>query len=175
VIKTLDVTGPSEGPYYAAHVIQVAFSPTEPLLVSADKDSRIIFWNSQTWEREKSLPVDGLVHLLAVSRDGSRLVAVLADGGLLLYDINEARILAERQADSDHLGVNCLVASHTEESNLFATGDEDGTVTLWDHDLEVVETLSAGAPVRCASFSYDDSRLAVGTDTTHAILVWEKS
>ncbi len=166
----------------------LAFHPDGDRLVSAGEDGTVRIWFAETGHELlfiKGFP--GVEPRVGFSPDGRRLSAVnwdlnyAEDGGVL--SVAEIRILdgspTEARSKSPLLvlrghreGVICLAFGPDHRS--LASGDDGGTVRLWDLASERVMAVLKGhdAPVTRVAFTPDGSRLASATEQG-VIKLWD--
>merc|ERR1712130_405577 len=110
------------------------FHPTEPLIVSGDLDGVIKAWKfNEDTRDEPELQLEKAVHGdsirgVAFSPSGARLFSIGTDLQLLISDVETGQPIMSLQ-EAFEASPYCI--SSTNE-NIIATGDEDGTVRLFD-------------------------------------------
>jgi WD40 repeat protein/tRNA A-37 threonylcarbamoyl transferase component Bud32 len=119
-----DLEGPKES------ALQVAFSPTDPLLASATQDGHVFVWDLESGQRRSFSPSSNFLSSIAFSPDGSRLVAAGPDVQVHVCELHadECRHL---RGHSD--GVSQVQFSP--DGRFIASASRDGSVRLWYDDL----------------------------------------
>lgn len=101
-------------------------SPDSQTLITAYDGRRLEFWNTQTWERTKFLPINGAVREISYSLDGSYFAIGFEDGRIQIWNARKKFLLADL---SGHVGLTSLAFSPS--SDLLASSSENGTIRLW--------------------------------------------
>ncbi len=104
-----------------------AFSPDNQTLVTAFDGRRLEFWDTQTWERTKFLPLDGAVQEIAYSSDGGYFAIGFEDGRIQIWNARTKLLLADLPG---HEGLTSLAFSPFGDQ--LASSSENGTIRLWD-------------------------------------------
>jgi WD40 repeat protein/predicted Ser/Thr protein kinase len=150
---------------------RVTFHPRLPRLATGADDCAIIVWSAdkarvlRRWQPYK-IWVTGLAYspdgrLLASTCGGSRVDDAATDHSIHLWDPEEGT-LRKRLPRPPHIGVRALAFDPT--GRRLASGDEGGTVILWDVESGKIlrrENL-ANSDVRSAVFVNDGRNLIVG-------------
>lgn len=131
--------------------------------------AEVYLWQRNPLQSEprRVLEMDDLPARMALSADHRWLATFNQRFGnpqqdaLLLWDLNETQ--SEPQQLGNEMGVVTALAFHP-QSNQLATGELDGTVTLWDlpeaQDGRVV--LQSGGPILALAYDPDGRYLAIG-------------
>lgn len=120
-VRTL--TGPD------AKLANVAFSPDGRLLAAtSDLTERIPVWDVASGELERTLVGHGdTVHAVSFAPDG-RLLSASWDGTARIWDVTSGEVIDRLP----HPGEFALVAVASPDGRDIVTGDESGTLTIWD-------------------------------------------
>jgi YVTN family beta-propeller protein len=153
----------------ASEAYWVAFSPDGQKLYAASSEDTLTVIDAATGKRLSTINgLSNTVDGLAVSPDG-RFLAVCQKVKLSVWFADGSRKLWESKADPERC------ASFSPDGKWIATGDQDGTVSLWEVASagRVRRTLrSHTAAVAGVSFHPDGSRL-VSCGFDGKIKVWE--
>jgi WD40 repeat protein len=153
----------------AADAYWLVYSPDGQKLYAASQAKTTTVLDSATGERLST--IDGLVNVvdgLAISPDG-RLLAICQKVKLTVWFADGSRKLWETRANPERC------AAFSPDGKWIATGDQDGTVSLWEVASagRVRRTLSGHtASVSGVNFHPDGSRL-VSCSFDGQIKVWE--
>jgi WD40 repeat protein/tRNA A-37 threonylcarbamoyl transferase component Bud32 len=158
-----------EGSYYC----QVAFSPTEPLLVfatdngrvSADNQSSLHLWNTATRRMVAQWPLDGMCLGLALSMDGRTLLTSTSygtKGRMTLWRVPDGTMLASYPVDQPPLGPQASAFATTPDLQLVAYGSPEGRIHILDlhSGNELWSAQASKLRVTALAFSPDGRRLA---------------
>jgi WD40 repeat protein/predicted Ser/Thr protein kinase len=172
-------TGPDDTlPVLRGHknyVYPVAYTPDGHLIASGSWDGSVRLWDAATGQAVADLPQGGYVRALALSPDGTRLVAQ-GDGtdGLRVWEVTSRRHLATYKTadtklwavayrpDGAHIAV--LGTGHVIEILDAATGKQVTTVDAGRLELWAARRAVAYSP---------DGRLLVGPYEGHQVGLWE--
>jgi hypothetical protein len=158
-------------------VLAVAFSPRDRVLVSGGSDRTLKVWDLRTGTVTSTIgPHAGKVEALAFSPDGRRVAAVTevgdgTPGEVMLWELDGARRSVEFRGHED--GVNCVAFSP--DGAILATGDQKGTIRLWDVATATSRGVIAkahGDSVRALAFTPDGQSLVSGS-WDHRAKLWE--
>ena len=141
---------------------------------SAGDDHRIVVWDLATGRPvgpalpQKEAPLDG-----AFSRDGARLAVLDAGGGVCVWDVPAARLLA----GPVHTGLEVRVIGFNEEGDQFVLTGADGTAERRKTQTAELIASSPGPPLGRARMQYvsPDKRLAVTTNDAGVAFIVENA
>jgi WD40 repeat protein/serine/threonine protein kinase/class 3 adenylate cyclase len=177
--------------------IVVAATRTGRMLVAGDQAGRVVLWRPAAptaWPRPSDaraglVDVGGAVRSLAFSSDGSHVLVGTGPAGTESVSVVDRSSTLQTGRGLVVLATDSVQVVETVESEqtihavaaspvgpTFASGDLDGTVTVWQlrgDELERRADLEAGAPVTALAFSPDGHRLAAGTAVKNLVLTWE--
>lgn len=149
------------------------------LLAAADQEGRVTFWDVQQ-EKQEGAPLETgrPLRCLVFSPDGSRLATghpAVADGldaTLLVWDLSTREL--RQQLGTRTRTANTIAWSDNGKADLIAAGFDDGTVRLWDGSTYAQrDWLTAGGRICILAFSPDGEKLAAGTASNNAVVVWD--
>jgi WD40 repeat protein len=151
-----------------SYVTGAAFTPDNLQVATSGKDGKVILWNVQTGEKRAELVNPATVLGIAISPDGSKLVAGL-DGraSTTVWDLTTRIKIGEL----DQVG-NVNAVTFSQDGKWVATGDNLGVINIWN-----AQDFTAGQPVRILQlnskvldmlFSPDRHWLVVGSSDGYA-------
>lgn len=144
----------------AGIIWDIAFSPEGQVLASAQGDDTVRLWRGSDLSPLGQLKMSGQVNSVAISPDGQRLAAGVAesDGGVVyLWDLATASVVRLWKAES--ISVGSLAFSP--DGSILATGAVDRTIRLWRvADGSLIRQLSL--PGQSLSLTYMPSGGALG-------------
>ena len=140
--------GKQKGPAldHGVGVSSVAFSPNGQRIVSGGKDGKVRLWDIESG-KQKGPALDHVVGVssVAFSPNGQRIVSGGEDGSVRLWDIESGetisrplryelwwRSLLNMRLFNKYERGAVLSVAFSRDGNYIASGDEDGTVRLWD-------------------------------------------
>ena len=164
---------------HASAVLDLAFHPFQPILVSGSGDCSIKLFKTTTGvNRAFSVMQDAhAVNSLAFHPSGDFLLAGTADAALRVYDMETHSCFISADTDNFHTsGINSV--AYDNSANLYVTGSSDGSIKVWDGaNATVVNTIAgghSGAPVTSVQLSSNGRYLlSSGLDST--VRLWEVS
>jgi len=160
-------------PGSSGDVRSVAFSPDGKTFASGNDDGTVRLWDVATHQQIGS-PLNGsggVVYSVAFSPDGKTLASATGVTGLSALGVATVRLWdvdSQQQLGSPLTGLAGAVYSVTfsPDGKIFASGNADGTVRLWDvaTSRQQIGSPLAGpvGPVRSVAFSPDGKTLASG-------------
>ncbi len=158
-------------------VTDLAFHPTEPLLVSNSLDRSVIVWDLETGTARYTLPIAESAFTVAISADGTHLVAGYNSGAIASWrfaDLHDN--IFDPQILSGHTDRVTALAFHP-STMMLASGSRDHTIRLWDGltSQMIGEPLAGHTDgVLDLAFHPDGTRLASSSrDTT--IQLWSRT
>ncbi len=149
----------------------LTFSPMHNLVASASKRGPIRLWSYETKrEHRQILPGDSECRSVAISPDGTELVAGFSNGTIRFWNVETG----EQIGGSLTHGSDVLSIAFSADGLILATAGSDGSIMLWDvperHTLRII--LGHSAAIDALTFSPNAETLAsVSRDTT--IKLWD--
>jgi WD40 repeat protein len=146
----------------------IAFAPDSRQVATSDKDGKVILWDVQTGEKKAELVNASAVLGIAISPDGSKLVAGL-DGpaSTTVWDLTTKTKIAEL----GQVG-NVNAVQFSQDGAWVAAGDNLGVIKIWNAQdfsiKEPVRTLQLNSKVLNLLFSPDRRWLVVGSSDGYA-------
>uniref|UniRef100_H2ZRM7 WD repeat domain 55 n=1 Tax=Latimeria chalumnae TaxID=7897 RepID=H2ZRM7_LATCH len=118
---------------FEAIVNTIAFHPTREVLAAGDLDGDVYVYsyspveggNQELWSSGHHLKS---CREVAFSHDGQKLFTVSKDKSVHLLDVEEGKLI-KRFSKAHSTAINSLLLI---DENLFATGDDNGTLKVWD-------------------------------------------
>jgi WD40 repeat protein/tRNA A-37 threonylcarbamoyl transferase component Bud32 len=151
-------------------VSAVRFSPTGHLMVSGGKSGKVIFWDTDTWERcgEVTYGAGAEVSVVEFSGDGSLLAIGGENGRLAIYRVEDR----QKIYDETVLAGRIFDLAWTGETNQVAVGGEGAMMSIVDpmthqHRQRLLEispegrALSAGHPEEISALVYLPGRKVI--------------
>ncbi|MCY7394480.1 MAG: hypothetical protein LH647_24170, partial [Leptolyngbyaceae cyanobacterium CAN_BIN12] len=156
---------------YASFMLDVAFSPTDPLLASASADHTIKLWNLKTHQCVNILRGHcQWVGSVVFSPDGKLLVSTSFDHTVKLWDVATGACLKTLTGHTHWVWSAAFNANGTQ----LATSSSDHGIRLWDtatgHCIMILDCPSSN--VLSVAFSPCDRILASGDDDC-TIKLWD--
>lgn len=151
----------------------VAASPLGPMAATAGHDGQIRLWNTQTWQRDQTMPFQphhNAVSALAFHPSRRVLASGDSNGYAVQVDLTSGRFM---KLTGHAKEVSRIVYSR--DGKQIATGSWDGTVRLFSATTGLPQhTLEHGAWVRWLTFSADGSQIATAC-TDGVLRLWNGS
>jgi WD40 repeat protein len=150
----------------------LAVSPNESILATANVDGTIGLWNAASWESMTSLLQGHTDWVLCVlfSKDAKYLFSAGRDRRILAWDFQTKAI--DYELTGHKAWVECLALSS--DGTLLASGDWLGTIKIWNLPRkECVATISAHEDaILSVVFSPDDRILVSGAQDSKPLKIW---
>jgi WD40 repeat protein len=145
-----------------------AYSPDGRYVVSGADD--ILLWDAATHAELARLEYPSVVWSLAFSPDGHWLVSTHGDGAVLLWDVEERRLVA----DFNEHGRSVRAVAYSPDGKRIASASEDRSIIVWDAESLRKEAVLLGHNTRltAAAFAPDGTRLA-SCDQGGYVKVWD--
>lgn len=153
-------------------VRDVAFSPDNTLVASANGDNTVQLWNVQTRQQQAVLyGHNGIVYAVDFSPDGRLLASAGDDGTIRLWDTASGQAVNILEG---HSGSGVRSLDFTPDGRWLASGGEDHTITLWDAASGVSQNVLnfPGERVLSVAFSPDGRLLASAGGQDGRIILW---
>lgn len=174
------LTGGDGGPVVLQHsergwIRRVAYHPLQQIIASASGDT-IKIWKLPQSGNEQIIRLKASsekIRDLAFSPDGKLLASASDDRTINFWDTKTGNFLTKL---SHHERVWALAFSRSH--GLFASGDADGKVLLWDlseMSQGPVDSLSSASAVRCLAFSNADEPLLACGHEDGSLVLWQLS
>lgn len=150
----------------------IAFHPTQPLMVAAYRNSRVILWDLE--KRTKVRTIDRAHASFATdvvfSKDGSRFFSVGFDSVLNVYDTETCERLSQY---GGHLSRIYRIERHPEK-DIVVTASQDGTAKVWDLETghELFSLAGHAGGVMGATFSPDATQIATAS-SDGTVRLWD--
>ena len=160
----------AQGTGHSGAVNDTAWQPSGLRFATCGDDGKIIIWNSETMEPERSLEGhDGSVLSVDYSSDGRWLVSGGSDATVILWDGESGRRIRVFTGYTDYVRSVVFSADNT----LIASGCDDGSVIVWDTETgaQTAYFLEHTDYVRSVDFHPDGVRVASGSDDG-TVMIW---
>ena len=154
-------------------VTSLASSPTGKHVVTTNTSGRVsLRGEAGGWRIERRLEFPGYARSVAFSPDGRALAAAGLAPQICLWDMRAPNREPVRSIVLPIGQARCVMFS-PDGQLLAVTTDLDGTIVVWDLDIERERmVLRSPSPVRSAAFSPDGRWLATGGRDDRSILLW---
>lgn len=153
-------------------VTSVIFSGEGDRLWSALSDGTISEWDLVSrHERVVGRYPDGLT-AMEMSADRSLMAVLTEEGKVLLRNLTTPGDQLVLENGSSRFTAHRFLP----RGNMLATGDGEGTITIWNTSGKMVETIAEAHPgaIRCIACNYDDEQMATA-DVSGEIRLWSVS
>ncbi len=153
-------------------VLGAAFRPPDDTqLVTSCGDGTIVFWDARTGERQGQIPKGShthMVHDIAVSPDGARILTASHNGVAELWDFDSRKLLATFRHGTHVVSIDFF------SDDRIVTGDSAGNVLLWSIEKALADedrTLDHAAEEHIAGWRHRGTvhRLRVSADRTRIL------
>ena len=150
----------------------VSFSPDGERIASINSDDSVSTWNIDTGRRIQTFE-DQKVKLVSFSPNGKKIatVNVFAEPTVHLYNVNTGKLLQTLSQPVDIWSV-----AFSPDGKRIATGDNNGTIRLWDtHTGQHLRTLRGhGNSIQVQSLAFSpDGAILASSDEAGKVLLWE--
>ena len=175
VIQIFSLKNPTLAPTlltgHSGVVLSLAFVPGTNELYSVGADKQLILWQTMAGTF-KVLSDSILIRSIIVSPNGNYLVAGTEKEQLIVMDRknNKSSILYHDKGNP----VLCL--AYNNNGSLLVSGDNEGTLTIWDMDRKNIKTVLSGHSARIFDVEFSpDNRKIASCSTDGTALMWETS
>ncbi|KAF7322514.1 WD-domain-containing protein [Mycena chlorophos] len=140
-------------------------------------EHRMLVYDLDSKRIESSLPFEGELTSLSVSRDSHCALVNSSPDDIQLWDLHASRLVRRYtgQRQSTDIIRSCFGGI---ENNFIVSGSEDGNVYIWHRDtgvlLEVLEGHGAGS-VNCVAWNPRNDRMFASCSDDHSIRIWESA
>lgn len=100
-------------------------------IISGHFDKKIRFWDTKTEASANEVLLDGRITSLAISNDGSYLLAAVRDDTLRQLDLRMNQVVRTYLADGFKIGCDWTRAVFSPDTQYVAAGSSDGSVHIW--------------------------------------------
>lgn len=148
----------------------VAFSKDGKILAAGDRRKKVVLYNTETWKKSAVMKVGFKINGIALNQNGSLLVIVGEDGGALLWNVTENKLVKKLNIKQE-----VLTVAFSPDNVHFATGGRDNWVTIWNSTGMTVKFLAGhNNNVRTVAYSPDGKYLVSGSDDNEKpFILWE--
>lgn len=167
-------------------VLDLSFSPDGRWLVSGGADKTLKFWRVDDGQlnRYLSLESPNAITGVAFSRDGSLLATSatakdkVSNNGITVWEISEASssgIIKPKmkfQTTQGHEGSVLTVAINPTDSEIIASGGEDGKINLWNASGQLIKTLNENSDAITKLAFSDDGLFLASSSSDGTIKIW---
>lgn len=155
---------------WASHL---TMSPDGETFASVDENGKIHIWDVDTGKHRKHLENTVNVRRMNYSRDGNTLSVLGENGSVLLLDTESWEAKHEIKEVIDHTQNRILHVSMNSTNFLIASGNRDGTVSIYDPFGSEPKEMSVthGDMVFWVTFNHDGTRLA--SRSREYIRIWD--
>jgi WD40 repeat protein len=149
----------------------LACSPDGALLATGSLHSTVKLWDLVSHQEQLTLPEQASVKAVSFADAGQKLIVANGQGSVTLWD------RASQQPTKIHDGGEnpLLSLATTADGRRVLAGSIDGTVNLWDLDVDRTPTTleKDGMFIKAVAFSQDGSRIAFASNSDFSVRVWE--
>lgn len=101
------------------------------IIISGHFDKKIRFWDTRNEASANEVLLDGRITSLAISTDGSYLLAAVRDDTLRQLDLRHNQVVRTYLADGFKVGCDWTRAVFSPDAQYVAAGSSDGSVYVW--------------------------------------------
>ena len=150
----------------------VSFSPNGERIAAINADNSVSTWNINTGRRIRTFE-DEQIKLVSFSPNGKKIatVSVFAEPAVHLYNVNTGELLQTLSNPVDIWSV-----AFSPDGNRIATGDNNGTIRLWNtHTGKHLRTLRGhGNSIQVQSLAFSpDGAILASADNVGKVVLWE--
>lgn len=153
----------------------VTGSTDSGIIISGHFDKKIRFWDTRNEGSANEINLEGRITSLAISNDGSYLLAAVRDDTLRQLDLRQKQVVRTFLADGFKIGCDWTRAAFSPDNQYVAAGSNDGSVYIWNSttgkaDKILKETHSGHNVITCAWNS--TGNLFVSCDKSKKSVIW---
>lgn len=119
----------------------VLFDPNSYTILTSCTDGTVRIWSLDGTLRK--VLSDVKASQLSISSDGKKLLVATAHGNLSLWNLEAGKKIKEREQAHEFLAISSL-SFHSTGELILTSGFNDGTIKIWDLDLNLVALLHRG-------------------------------
>lgn len=160
---------------HKAHIWELAWAPTSPLLASCSGDQTVRVWDSRNPDQPRILDQHrASVASLSWASDSQRLGAICRAGEVLIWDLHreESRRLVDLGLDRQAKSLTRIAWRPGSESIAVTPGNNRVLFVDVTSGDTIAEMNLGQQRIRCIAWSPSGSLLAAGTDE-HRIYIWD--
>jgi WD40 repeat protein len=131
-------------------VLSICTSGDAVYVGSGDGKVKKLRGNDVKWETEKEVQLAGKITSLSLSSDSQTLYAGTDSGSIYTISASDLR---STLLEESHVRSVVMVGFDEDDSEVFCTASQDGTIRLWDlTDYSIVTLVSAASEATCAIY-----------------------
>ena len=148
----------------------VAFSKDGRIFAAGDRKKKVVLYNTATWKSFEVVKAGFMVNSIDLNQDGSLLAIVGEDGGALLWNVKDNKLVKKLNQHQE-----ILTVAFSPDNLHFATGGRDNLVTIWNLSGIIVRFLAGYENnVRTVAYSPNGKYLVSGGDDNDtAFILWD--
>jgi WD40 repeat protein len=142
---------------------------------SNSKKVRMEFWNINTWEKSKSFKETEYIRSITFSPDGKYVVAGGYNGYILVWDINNEKLIKKIYSPGTDLGSTGIDSiTFSPDGKYVVTGSRDKTIKLWDFkSWKHIKTFKGHSKfIKTVKFS-PDGKYIISLDSDKVSKLWD--